>query len=187
MRLRAQLKDSGIPLSVNDLILKAVTLGAQKHPRVQGQLQGDDKVLIPDGVHLGVAVALEDGLITPVVRNAQALSIGEMSRQVRELAGKARDRKLKPNEYQGGTITVSNLGMFDIEHFYAIVNPPQASIVSVVAVREEAVVEKGQIVVGHRMRIGYSGDHRIVDGAVGAKFLQEVKKALENPMEMVIG
>ncbi len=136
---------------------------------------------------VGVAVALEDGLITPVLRNADTMTLGEMNRQVRELAGKARDKKLKPDEYQGGTITVSNLGMFDIEHFYAIVNPPQASIVSVGKVREEPVVENGQIVVGHRMRIGYSGDHRIVDGAVGAQFLQAVKKALENPMRMLVG
>jgi len=186
VRLRAEMKASGIAVSYNDLVLKAVAIAAQKTPRVQAQLQ-DDKVFVPAAVHLGVAVAVEDGLVTPVIRNAESLSLGAISRASRELAQKARDRKLKPEDYQGGTITVSNLGMFDIEHFYAIVNPPQASIVSVGKVREEPVVENGEIVVGHRMRIGYSGDHRIVNGAEGAQFLQEVKKALENPMQMLVG
>jgi pyruvate dehydrogenase E2 component (dihydrolipoamide acetyltransferase) len=186
VKLRAEMKAAGIAVSYNDLVLKAVAIAAQKTPRVQAQLQGD-KVFVPAAVHLGVAVAVEDGLVTPVIRNAESLSLGAISRAARELAQKARDRKLKPEDYQGGTITVSNLGMFDIEHFYAIVNPPQASIVSVGKVREEPVIVKGEIVVGHRMRIGYSGDHRIVNGAEGAQFLQEVKKALENPMQMLVG
>lgn len=184
---RGQTKAMGLQLSVNDLILKAVAVAARQFPRVQAQLLDEGTLLVPNEVNLGVAVAIEDGLITPVIRNADKISIGEMARQMRDLAGKARDRKLKPDEYQGGTITISNLGMFDIEHFYAIVNPPQASIVSVGKMREEPVVKDGQIVIGHRMRIGYSGDHRIVDGAVGAQFLQAVKKALENPMQMLIG
>ncbi len=187
MRLRQEAKSSEVQVSVNDLVLKAVAVAAMQVPRVQGQLLDESNVFIPGTVNLGVAVALDDGLITPVIRDAHSISLGELGRQVRELAAKARDRKLKPDEYQGGTITVSNLGMFDVEHFYAIVNPPQASIVSVGKMREEAVVEDGKIVVGKRMRIGYSGDHRIVDGAVGAQFLQAVKKVLENPMQMLIG
>ncbi|HEY0839935.1 MAG TPA: dihydrolipoamide acetyltransferase family protein, partial [Vulgatibacter sp.] len=188
LALRKEAKASEVAVSVNDLVLKAVAVAAMKVPRVQGQLVEDgNAVFIPGTVNLGVAVALEDGLITPVVRNAESISLGELGRQVRELAGKARDRKLKPEDYQGGTITVSNLGMFDIEHFYAIVNPPQASIVSVGKVREEPVVVNGQIQIGQRMRMGYSGDHRIVDGAVGAQFLQALKKVLENPMQMLIG
>jgi len=188
LALRKEAKASEVAVSVNDLVLKAVAVAAMKVPRVQGQLVEDgNAVFIPGTVNLGVAVALEDGLITPVVRGAESISMGELGRQVRDLAGKARDRKLKPEDYQGGTITVSNLGMFDIEHFYAIVNPPQASIVSVGKVREEPVVVNGQIQIGQRMRVGYSGDHRIVDGAVGAQFLQALKKVLENPMQMLIG
>jgi len=188
LKLRKEAKASEVSVSVNDLVLKAVAVAALKVPRVQGQLVDDgNAVFIPGTVNLGVAVALEDGLITPVVRNAESISLGELGRQVRDLAGKARDRKLKPEDYQGGTITVSNLGMFDIEHFYAIVNPPQASIVSVGKVREEPVVVNGQIQIGQRMRVGYSGDHRVVDGAVGAQFLQALKKVLENPMQMLIG
>ncbi|HWV37718.1 MAG TPA: 2-oxo acid dehydrogenase subunit E2 [Vulgatibacter sp.] len=188
LALRKEAKASEVSVSVNDLVLKAVAVAAMKVPRVQGQLVEDgNAVFIPGSVNLGVAVALEDGLITPVVRGAESLSLGELGRQVRELAARARDRKLKPEEYQGGTITVSNLGMFDIEHFYAIVNPPQASIVSVGKVREEPVVVNGQIQIGQRMRLGYSGDHRVVDGAVGAQFLQALKKVLENPMQMLIG
>jgi len=187
VKFRAEARAADIQFSINDLILKAVAVAAKEFPRVQAQLIDENTLSIPSEVHLGVAVALEDGLITPVLRNADALSLGQINRQVRELAGKAREKKLKPEEYQGGTITVSNLGMFDIEHFYAIVNPPQASIVSVGKVREEPVVENGQIVIGQRMRIGYSGDHRIVDGAVGAQFLQAVKRALENPMRMLVG
>jgi len=186
VQLRTQLKESGIAVSYNDLVLRAVALAATKFPRVQAQLQGD-QVFIPAHVHLGVAVAVEDGLVTPVIRNAESLSLGAISRAARELAQKARDKRLKPEDYQGGTITVSNLGMYDIEHFYAIVNPPQASIVSVGKIRQEPVVVDGQIVVGHRMRIGYSGDHRIVNGAEGAQFLLEVKRVLENPMQLLVG
>lgn len=187
LRLRDEAKDSAVRISVNDLVLKAVAVAAVQVPRVQGQLRDESTVFIPSTVNLGVAVALDDGLITPVVRGAERLSLGELGRQVRELAGKARDKKLKPDEYQGGTITVSNLGMYDIEHFYAIISPPQASIVSVGKVRAEPVVVDGEIVVGQRMRIGYSGDHRVVDGAVGAEFLQAVKTVLENPMQMLVG
>jgi len=187
VRFREEAKAGDVKLSINDLILKAVAVAAMEHPRVQAQLVDESTISVPAEVHLGVAVALEDGLITPVIRNAERLSLGAIARQVRDLAAKAREKKLKPEEYQGGTITVSNLGMYDIEHFYAIVNPPQASIVSVGKVREEPVVENGRIAIGHRMRIGYSGDHRIVDGAVGAQFLQSVKKALENPVRMLIG
>src|SRR5690606_28133746 len=186
VRLRAEMKDSGVRVSFNDLVLRAVAIAAKKHPRVQGQLR-DEEFFIPEAVHLGVAVAVEDGLVTPVIRNAESLSLGAIARASRELAEKARDKKLKPEDYQGGTITVSNLGMFEIEHFYAIVNPPQSSIVSVGKIREEPVVEKGEIVVGHRMRVGYSGDHRIVNGAEGAEFLREVKRTLENPMQMLVG
>src|SRR5690606_27857601 len=121
VKFRAEAKAAEIKFSINDLILKAVAIAAKEFPRVQAQLLDESTITIPAEVHLGVAVALEDGLITPVLRNADTMSLGMINRTVRDLAGKARDKKLKPDDYQGGTITVSNLGMFDIEHFYAIV------------------------------------------------------------------
>jgi pyruvate dehydrogenase E2 component (dihydrolipoamide acetyltransferase) len=186
--LRKQAKAADVSVSPNDLVLRAVAVAAKEVPQVLGVFREDlGAIEIPSEVHLGFATALEDGLITPVIRDAGRLPLGEIARQVRELAAKARDKKLKPEDYQGATITVSNLGMYDIEHFYAIVNPPQSSIVSVGKLREEPVVKDGDIVVGQRMRLGYSGDHRVVDGAVGAKFLQAVKRALENPLKMLLG
>lgn len=187
MRLRAEAKAAEAPLSPNDLVLKAVALAAMELPAVQARFVDEGTIELPQTVDLGFATALDDGLITPVVRSAERLTIGELGRQVKELAGRARDRKLKPEEFTGASITVSNLGMFDIEHFYAIVSPGQASIVSVGKVREEAVVVNGQLAVGTRMRLGYSGDHRLVDGAVGAKFLQRVKQLLEQPVKLLLG
>ena len=186
--LRQQAKAADVAVSPNDLVLRAVAVAAKEVPQVMGVFREEQGVIeVPADVHLGFATALDDGLITPVIRDAGRMSLGELARQVRELAAKARDKKLKPEDYQGATITVSNLGMYDIEHFYAIVNPPQSSIVSVGKLREEPVVKDGQVVVGQRMRLGYSGDHRVVDGAVGARFLQAVKRALENPMKMLLG
>lgn len=186
--LRKRAKELDLKVSPNDLVLRAVAAAAKEVPQVMGIFREEQgAVEIPAAVHLGFATALEEGLITPVIRDADRMSLGEISRQVRELAARARDKKLKPEEYQGATITVSNLGMYDIEHFYAIVNPPQTSIVSVGKLREEPVVKDGQVVVGQRMRLGYSGDHRVVDGAVGARFLQAVKRALENPFKMLLG
>ncbi len=187
MRLRAEAKAAEAPLSPNDLVLKAVALAALEFPSVQARFVDESTIELPTTCDLGFATALDDGLITPVVRSAERLTIGELGRQVKELAGRARDRKLKPEEFTGATITVSNLGMFEIEHFYAIVSPGQASIVSVGKVREEAVVVNGQLAVGTRMRLGYSGDHRLVDGAVGARFLQRVKQHLENPVRLLLG
>ena len=134
---------------------------------------------------IGVAVAIEDGLITPVVRGANSKSVGQIARDVRELAERARSRKLKPEEYTGATFSVSNLGMFGIDEFTAVINPPEAAILAVGAMTPRAVVRGGQVVVRQVMRVTMSCDHRVVDGATGAKFLQTFKKILENPLYLL--
>jgi pyruvate dehydrogenase E2 component (dihydrolipoamide acetyltransferase) len=135
---------------------------------------------------MSVAIAVEDGLVTPVIKQAQTKSLLQISREVKDFAVRAKDKKLKPSEFDGGTLTVSNLGAFGIDSFDAIVNPPQAAILSVGAVIEKPVVKGGQIVPGMRMNLGLSCDHRVVDGAVGAKYLAELKKLLESPALMLI-
>ena len=131
-------------------------------------------------------MAIEEGLITPIVRGADRKSIGQISREVRELAGRARERKLQPDEYMGATFSVSNLGMFGIEEFTAIINPPEAAILAVGAMSAKPVVREGQVVVRQLMRVTMSCDHRIVDGATGAKFLQTFKQMLENPLMLML-
>jgi pyruvate dehydrogenase E2 component (dihydrolipoamide acetyltransferase) len=139
------------------------------------------------GVHLSVAIAVEDGLVTPVVRDAQNLSLRGISAAVKDLATRARSKKLKPEEYQGGTLTVSNLGAYGVDSFYAIINPPQAAILAVGAIVKKPVVNaQDQIVIGHRMSISLSGDHRVVDGAVGAEFLAALRKSLESPAALLL-
>ena len=138
------------------------------------------------GVHIGVAVSLDDGLITPVVRDADTKSLGAIAREVAELATRARARKLRPEEYTGGTFSVSNLGMLGVEEFSAIVNPPEAAILAVGAVAEKPVVKDGALAVGRRVRLTLSCDHRVVDGATGARFLQEILRVLEHPMTLAM-
>jgi pyruvate dehydrogenase E2 component (dihydrolipoamide acetyltransferase) len=132
-------------------------------------------------VHIGIAVAIEEGLITPVVRDADQKGLSEISAESKELATRARDKKLKPEEFSGGTFTVSNLGMFGVDSFTAIINPPEGAILAVGSIVEKPVVENGQIVVGARMMMTLSCDHRVIDGATGAQFMQDLKKFLENP------
>ncbi|MGB7838577.1 MAG: 2-oxo acid dehydrogenase subunit E2, partial [Terrimicrobiaceae bacterium] len=137
-------------------------------------------------VNISVAVAVDEGLVTPVIRNANKLSLKEISSTMKDLAKRARDKKLKPEEYQGGTITVSTLGAYGIEQFFAIINPPQAAILAIGAIVKKPVVNaKNEIVVGERMSISLSGDHRVVDGAVGAEFLGTLRKLIENPALML--
>lgn len=171
-----------IKISFNDLVLKAVAMTLVKHPMVNGSFTGD-KIILHHRVDLGVAVALEEGLITPIVRNAHLKSIGQIALEVRDLSQKAIDRKLLPEDYTGGTFTVSNLGNpdFGIEEFSAIINSPEAAILAVGAIMQVPVVKDGEIVIGNKMKLTLSCDHRIVDGAVGAVFLRDVKKLLENP------
>ena len=175
----------GNKYTVNDLILKAVIGALQAVPSVNATYQGDH-ILQFGEIGVSVAVAVEDGLVTPVVRNAAAKSLLQISKEVKDLATRARDGKLLPNEFDGGTITVSNLGAYGIESFDAIINPPQAAIISVGSIVEKAVVENGEIVPGLRLNLGLSCDHRVVDGAVGAEFLSQVKKLIEKPALMLV-
>jgi pyruvate dehydrogenase E2 component (dihydrolipoamide acetyltransferase) len=171
-------------ISFNDIILKATAAALKAHPACNAWWQ-DDRIRYWNEVHLSVAVAVEDGLITPVVRNADRKSLREISAEVKDLAGRARERRLKPEEYTGGTFSVSNLGMFDIEHFTAIINPPEAGILAVGSIVEQAVVRAGAVVPGRRLRLTMSCDHRVIDGATGAAFLRTLKGMLENPLAIV--
>jgi pyruvate dehydrogenase E2 component (dihydrolipoamide acetyltransferase) len=183
-KLNERLADDGIKVSPNDLIIKSVAMALRKHPWVNAAWTGE-AIRLYEPVHIGVAVAVEEGLITPVVRNAHAKGIGEIAQEVRELAGRARDKKLKPDEYTGSTFSISNLGMFGITEFTAVINPPEAAILAVGGIEEKVVVEDGEMVVRPRMRLTLSCDHRVIDGATGAQFLQTLKGYLEEPMMMM--
>ncbi|MFN8006491.1 MAG: dihydrolipoamide acetyltransferase family protein [Terriglobia bacterium] len=173
-------------LSVNDFVLKATVECLKRVPQVNASFT-DNGILQYAQVHLGFAVSLEDGLITPVIRNAETKQLRQLSLEARELIEKARTKKLKPAEYQGGTFTISNLGASGIESFHAIINPPQAAILAVGSIVKKPVVNaQDQIVVGHRLTVALCCDHRVVDGAVGAIFLQEFRKLIENPALMLI-
>ena len=181
--LREAMLDAGsdFKVSFNDIILKAVATALARHPEVNAHWLGD-RVRQFNRVHVGVAVAIPDGLITPVVFDADRKGLGDLSHEVRELAAKARDRKLTPEQYTGSTFSVSNLGMFGIDQFTAIINPPEAGIIAVGAVEDKAVVVDGQVVVRKRARFTMSCDHRVIDGATGARFLQDLRRMLENPL-----
>jgi pyruvate dehydrogenase E2 component (dihydrolipoamide acetyltransferase) len=190
MALRKQVneqaeKTHGNKYSVNDFILKAVISAAQAVPAINASFAGEHIVRYRH-IGLSVAVAVEDGLVTPVIKQAEDKSLLAISRAVKDFAARAKDRKLRPDEFDGGTITVSNLGAWGIESFDAIINPPQAAILSVGAALEKPVVKNGQIVPGLRMNLGLSCDHRVVDGAVAAQFLAEVKKLIEQPALMLL-
>jgi pyruvate dehydrogenase E2 component (dihydrolipoamide acetyltransferase) len=191
LKMRAQVnapleKAGAGKLTINDFILKAVVAAAVKVPRVNASYAGDSIIEYPD-VHLSVAVAVEDGLVTPVVRSAQNKSLRQISEEVKDLATRARTKKLKPEEYQGGTLTVSNLGSYGIDNFSAVINPPQAIILAIGAIVKKPVVNaQDEIVPAHRLAIGLSADHRVVDGAVGAQYLAELRLLIENPALMLI-
>lgn len=184
-RLNRSLEREGIKLSFNDILLKAVAEALARHPDCNAHW-GGDHILRFNRVHLGVAVAIDDGLITPVIRDAHRKGMARISAEVRELAGRARDKKLKPEEYTGATFSVSNLGMLGIESFTAVINPPEAAILAVGATEERAVVENGQVVVRPRMRMTLSCDHRVIDGAQGARFLATLKQILEEPLAALV-
>ena len=172
-------------ISVNDMILKAVALALRRFPRMNVSYEAD-RIRMHRRVHIGMAVALEDGLITPVIRDCDRKSLGEIAREAKELSERARARRLKPEEYTGGTFSVSNLGMFDVEDFSAIINPPEAAILAVGAIKERPVVVNGQLAVGHRMKVTLSCDHRVVDGATAAQFLQILKPLIERPLNLML-
>lgn len=193
--LRKSLNDglAGLPaeqgggkFTVNDLILKASAEAVRRVPAINRSWKGD-KIVQHGAVHLAFGVAVDDGLVTPVIRDAHAKGLRLISAEAKELIGKARNRKLKPDEMQGSTLTVTNLGMFGITDFYGIINPPNAAILSVGATVKTPVVDgDGRITVGHRMKVGLSGDHRVIDGALGAQYLAALREILENPALMLV-
>jgi len=186
--MRSQLAEMGdqYKVSFNDIVIKAVALALAEHPEVNAHWL-NDKIRQFNRIHVAMAVAVEDGLITPVLFDADRLSLWEISEKARDLARRARERKLMPEEYTGSTFSVSNLGMFGIDQFTAIINPPEAGILAIGGVEEKPVVVDGALEVRQRMRVTMSCDHRVIDGATGAKFLQTVGRYIENPLSLVIG
>jgi pyruvate dehydrogenase E2 component (dihydrolipoamide acetyltransferase) len=190
--LRAELNDLAeeqdrTTISFNDLITKACALSLQKHPFVNASYLPDEgEIRKYNQIHIGIAVAIDEGLITPVVRNADQKGLTEIARETRDLAERAKNRELDPEEFEGATFTTSNLGMFGIEEFTAIINPPNSAILAIGEIRDTPVVEDGEVVPGKRMKVTLSCDHRVVDGAVGAKFLDTVRSYLEEPMNLLL-
>jgi pyruvate dehydrogenase E2 component (dihydrolipoamide acetyltransferase) len=171
-------------VSFNDIILKAVALALRQNPECNAWWQ-DDHIRYWNEVHVSMAVAIEEGLITPVIRHTDLKSLREIAVESRDLAARARERKLAPEEYTGGTFSVSNLGMLDIHEFTAVINPPEAGILAVGRMAEQPVAHEGAVAIRRRMRLTMSCDHRVIDGATGARFLQTLKGMLENPLAMV--
>ncbi|MGH7674124.1 MAG: dihydrolipoamide acetyltransferase family protein [Gemmatimonadales bacterium] len=172
-------------VSFNDVIIKATALALRRHPACNAWFQ-DDHIRYWREVHIGMAVAIEEGLITPVIRDADRKSLAEIGATARELADRARNRRLKPDEYTGSTFSISNLGMFGIDQFTAVINPPEAAILAVGSIAPKPVVLEGQVTVRRRMRLTLSCDHRVIDGATGAAFLQTLTGMLENPLAMLL-
>lgn len=172
---------SDVKISFNDLVIKAVAEALRKHPKVNSAWLGD-RIRYNEHIHIGVAVAVEDGLLVPVVRFADGKTLSQIGAEVRELAGKAKDKKLQPEEWEGNTFTISNLGMYGIEEFTAIINPPDACIMAVGGINQVPVVKNGEVVPGNIMKVTLSCDHRVVDGATGSEFLQTFKDLMENPV-----
>jgi pyruvate dehydrogenase E2 component (dihydrolipoamide acetyltransferase) len=184
--MRQQLADiEGSKVSLNDFIIRAVALALRHHPNVNASW-GEDAIEQHGEVQVGVAVATAEGLITPVIRNADEKSVSDIAKEVRVLAEKAKNRKLLPNEYQGSTFTISNLGAWGIEEFTAIINPPNSAIVAIGAAESRPVVINGQIVIRDRMKVTMSCDHRVIDGALGADFLKTLRQYVEQPLRLMI-
>lgn len=185
--LRAQLKEMGIKVTFNDFVLKAVAMALRKHPEINSGYNSQNNTIIRfKTVDISLAVSIPDGLITPIINHADYKSILQLSREAKELAKKAKEGTLKPEEYQGGSFTVSNLGMFGIQSFDAVINPPQAAILAVGGIKEKALSEKGQIVSGSVMCLTLSLDHRVIDGAEGSAFLHAVRHLLEHPANLIL-
>lgn len=174
-----------VKVSFNDLVIKAVAAALRQHPMINASWLGD-RIRLNHEINIGVAVAVEEGLLVPVIKNADAKSLSQINTEVKGYAAKAKDKKLQPQEMQGNTFTISNLGMFGIDEFTAIINPPDACILAVGAIVEKPVVRGGQLEVGQLMKVTLSCDHRVVDGAKGAQFLQSLKGILENPILLLV-
>ena len=185
MRKGINALDPELKISVNDIIIKVAAAALIQHPQVNASFQ-EKVVRYYEHADVGVAVAIEDGLITPVVRAADQKSLSQIAAEVRELAERARSKRLKPEEYTGATFSVSNLGMFGIDEFTAVINPPEGAILAIGAMSAKPVVRDNEIVIRQMMRVTMSCDHRVIDGATGAKFLQTFKKILENPLYLVV-
>lgn len=185
MRSGINALDPELKISINDIIIKVAAAALIQHPQVNASFQ-DKVVRYYEHADIGVAVAIEEGLITPIIRAADQKSLSEIAAEVRDLAGRARERKLKPEEYMGATFSISNLGMFGVDEFTAVINPPEGAILAIGAMSPKPVVRDNQVVVRQMMRVTMSCDHRVIDGATGAKFLQTFKKILENPLFLVV-
>ncbi len=187
VEVRPKLNELAAPvkISFNDIVIKAAAAALRKHPAVNSSWLGD-KIRYNNYVHIGVAVAVEDGLLVPVVKHADLKSLSAINQEVKVFAEKARNKKLQPDEMSGNTFTISNLGMFGIEEFTGIINPPDACILAVGAIIQKPIVKDGQIVVGNMMKVTLSCDHRVVDGATGSEFLQTLKSILEEPMRLLV-
>lgn len=185
MRESIKALDPDLKISINDIIIKVAAAALLQHPQVNASFQ-EKVVRYYEHADIGVAVAIEDGLITPVVRAADQKSLSQIASEVRELAERARSKKLKPEEYTGATFSISNLGMFGIDEFTAVINPPEGAILAIGAMTAKPVARDNQIVIRQMMRVTMSCDHRVIDGATGAKFLQTFKKMLENPLYLVV-
>jgi len=183
--MNAELEAAGRKVSLNDLIIKAAAVALRRVPEVNASWMGTE-IHYHQVVDISIAVAVDEGLMTPVVRDADRKGVAQIADEVRELAGRARDKKLQPEEMTNGTFSISNLGMFGIEEFTAVINPPEGAILAVGTIRNEPVVEDATIVPGRRMRFTMSCDHRIIDGATGAKFMAAFKRIIESPLNMLI-
>ncbi len=177
--------DPNVKISFNDIVVKACAAALRKHPMINASWKGDT-IEVHRDINIGVAVAVDDGLVVPVIRHADAKPMSMINAEVKELAGKARSKKITPQEMQGNTFTISNLGMFGIEEFTAIINPPDACILAVGSIIQKPIVKDGEIAVGNLMKVTLSCDHRIVDGATGAQFLQTLRSYLENPVRILV-
>ena len=187
VNVRDQLKNQEIKATYNDFIVRAAALALRQHPEVNSGFNSVTNSLIRfKTIDISIAVSVQGGLITPIVRHADFKNLGEISMEVKALAARAKDGKLEPQEYKGGSFTISNMGMYGVSEFVAIINPPQAAILAVGGMQQVPVVKNGQIVVGTELTLTLSGDHRVIDGVVGAEFLVTMKKLLENPAVLLI-
>jgi pyruvate dehydrogenase E2 component (dihydrolipoamide acetyltransferase) len=186
MAFREQINTAAnLKIGVTDILIKACAVSLMSHPNVNATYLGNT-MRRHNFAHIGIAVALDDGLVTPVIRNCEQKRIDLISAELRDVVERARNRKLKPEEYQGSTFTISNLGMFGVEDFSAIINPPESAILAVSSTLEKPIVKNGIITIGHSMKITLSSDHRVIDGALAARFLQDLKKLLENPAALAL-